>query len=299
MSDPVRAIVLGGATGLLGQALVKALRKAGWDTMAQGRQDVDILDQKELARYLEEIKPEYVFNAAGYTKVDQAEDEPDEAFSLNKTLPTNLGRLAKKRGYRLIHYSTDFVFDGRKQTPYQPSDPTNPQSVYGRSKLAGEAALVEMALPGLCIIRTAWLFGPGKKNFVSTILDLANNRKRLGVVHDQFGSPTYTEDLARHSHTLAKLKVHGVYHVANCGQASWCELASEAVNLAGIACKVDPIPSSEYPQKAHRPPYSVLSAEKFSALSGTTPRPWAQALRDYVFQDYCSDSCPTCASRDD
>jgi len=263
-----KAIVLGGKRGLLGQALVQVLRDAGWRVVAHGREDVDV----------------YVYNTIAYTQVDKAEDEPHEAMRLNKTLPANLGRIARDTPFRLVHYSTDFVFDGKSQTSYQLVDEPNPSSVYGRTKLAGENSLFQIGLPGLCIIRTAWLFGPGRKNFVQTMLNLARERSAINVVHDQIGSPTYTVDLAKYTYELTRLKIHGIFHIVNTGRASWCELAAEAINLAGFNCTVNPIPTSEYPQKALRPAYSVLSTDKFTAATGITPRPWVQALREYVFQ---------------
>lgn len=280
-----RAVVLGGVTGMLGQALVNVLDKAGWEVVAQSRNDVDVTTCSALDEYLAGHAPDVVFNAIAYTAVDLAEDEKDKACELNKKLPASLGRISKKQGFKLVHYSTDFAFDGRKQTPYVETDETNPLCVYGKSKLDGEKALLATEAPGALILRTAWLFGPGRKNFVQTILNLAKDRDSLNVVHDQIGSPTYTPDLARYSLELVDAGGEGIYHMVNSGQASWCELAAEAVHLAGLSCAVRAIPSSEYPQKAHRPPYSVLSTEAFTNKTGTTPRAWVQALREYVFKD--------------
>ncbi len=293
--NQAKAVVLGGKTGMLGQSLTHVLQQAGWDVAPAGREDVDVLSCDDLARYLDATEPQAVFNAVAYTKVDQAEDEPDQAFLLNKTLPANLGRLALARGIRLVHYSTDFVFDGDQSAPYTLSDEPNPTSVYGQSKLAGENSLLQVGMRDLHIIRTAWLFGPGGKNFVQTILNLARNRNQLNVVHDQIGSPTYTLDLARYSLKLVETGSRGIYHVVNSGQASWCELAAEAVNLAGYDCLINAIPSSEYPQKAKRPAFSALSTAKYAKLTGDAPRSWAKALREYVFKDYCAEpdaGCP-------
>ena len=283
---PGKAVVLGGKTGMLGTALVHVLDKAGWDTVPVGRGDIDVLDSAELGDFLDRVKPGHVFNAVAYTQVDQAEDEPEKAYAVNKHFPASLGRLARDRGIWLVHYSTDFVFDGRcRREPYEPEDKTNPLSVYGKSKDAGDKALLELKIPDLTIIRTSWLFGPGRKNFVRTILNLASEREELRVVHDQEGSPTFTMDLAANSLALIEKQGRGLFHLANSGKASWCELASEAVSMAGINCQVQAIPSSEYPTKAFRPPYSVLSLRKFTEQTGITPRPWLQALRDYVFQE--------------
>jgi dTDP-4-dehydrorhamnose reductase len=277
------AVVLGGKTGLLGQALSSYLAGAGWRIVSVGRGDLDFFDAEQVAALLDQHAPELLFNAVAYTQVEKAEDEPEEAFRLNARLPALLGRLARKNGIRLVHYSTDFVFDGQKHIPYLPDDPTGPLCVYGKSKLAGETALLELAPKGLCIIRTAWLFGPGRTNFVAKILDLAKERASLNVVHDQVGSPTYTPDLAAHSLELVEAGGQGVFHVVNSGSASWCELAGEAVRTMGLRCTINPISSSEYPQKAVRPAYSVLDTMSLTRLTGSKPRVWLQALREYVF----------------
>lgn len=246
---------------------------------------MDALEYSLLGEYIAQHKPDVVLNAIAYTQVDKAEDEPTAAYTLNRDLPNALGRMAAKQGFRLVHFSTDFVFDGRSSHPYSLSDEPNPLSVYGKSKLAGENALLRAGLPGLLILRTAWLFGPGRKNFVRTILSLAQSREQLGVVHDQIGSPTYTVDLAKYATILLSCQgAQGIFHVVNSGQASWCELAAEAVNLAGLRCSINAITTEEYPVKAPRPPCSILSTEKFTHWTGVTPRPWVQGLREYIFQ---------------
>ncbi len=280
-----RVVVLGGKTGMLGQALMTELKKCGVEAIPQGRDDVDVTDAQALGAYLEKLAPACVFNAIAYTKVDLAEEERDAAMQLNAALPDHLGQLAVAMGFRLVHYSTDFVFNGKKQAPYAEDDETDPQSVYGASKLAGEQALRAHDPAGLLILRTAWLFGPGRGNFVRTMLNLCKDRDNLTVVHDQIGSPTYTRDLARYSLDLVAANASGLFHLVNSGQASWCELASEACSLAGLPCVVQAITSAEYPQKATRPAYSVLSTEAFTRATGVTPRPWAKALREYVFKD--------------
>lgn len=280
-----KAVVLGGRTGLLGQSLVRALTGAGWAVTPLGRADVDIFDSGSLGALLDREECGALFNTVAYTQVDKAEDEPGEAYRLNGKLPELLGKLARPRGIRLVHYSTDFVFDGRADMPYAPEAPTNPLSVYGKSKLEGERALLALDVPGLLIIRTSWLFGPGKANFVQKILDLAKTRDHLDVVHDQVGSPTYTPDLARNSVALVRAGGSGIHHLACSGQASWCELASEAVAAAGLHCSVRPITTDQYPTKARRPAYSVLDLTKFTAATGIKPRPWVQCLREYVFDD--------------
>lgn len=286
MSASPRVLVLGGRTGLLGQALVHALRQDGWDVVPTGRQDFEILDSEQLAAYVEDVAPEIIFNTVAWTQVDLGEDRADDAFALNAALPEALGSIIKGTSTHLFHFSTDFVFDGRKGTPYTPADPTAPLCVYGASKLAGEQALIRLCPANTCIVRTAWLFGPGRRNFVQTILDLAQERDHLQIVADQVGSPTYTLDLAAWSTSLACLRTTGVLHLANSGQASWFELASRAVALAGFDCKVTPIPSSSWPQKATRPLYSVLDNGKFADSIGIKPRKWQDALQEYISEHY-------------
>jgi dTDP-4-dehydrorhamnose reductase len=282
----MQTLVLGGEGGLLGQALAKVLRKAGHEVAATPRPPADAFEAGALEAMLDAAAPEVVFNTWAYTQVDKAEDEPDAARRLNAALPELLGRLVRERGCRLFHFSTDFVFDGKKDRPYAPQDPTGPGSVYGETKLAGEKALLGLGLgERLVIARTAWLFGPGKGNFVRTILKKAQEAEEVRVVHDQVGSPTYTCDLAAWSLALAQGGAAGIFHLANAGEASWAELAGEAVKAAGLSCRVVPILSEQYPQKARRPAYSVLDTTAFTAATGITPRPWIPALRDYVYRE--------------
>ncbi len=280
-----KAIILGGKTGLLGQPLTEKLQEQKITTIPLSRNDFDPLNEKSLTALLEREEPDLIFNTIAYTMVDQAEDEENNAHLLNTTFPATLGRLAKTYNCKLIHFSTDFVFDGKSDSPYTEEDKTNPQSVYGETKLAGEDQLHEQGYENILIIRTAWLFGPHKTNFVHKILNLARERESLTIVHDQSGSPTYTPDLAEYTIELLKNKATGIFNVVNSGKASWCELATEAINCSAINCRVDPVPTSAYPTKATRPPYSVLDTSKMTELTGIIPRPWVQALRDYIYND--------------
>jgi dTDP-4-dehydrorhamnose reductase len=284
-----KALILGGKTGLVGQALTSALRASGWDVTAPGRSDLDV-GASDAAGRLEALidfsEPSCVFNAIAHTKVDAAEDEPEAATLLNCTLPATLGKIIKTRPCALVHFSTDFVFDGKKNTPYAPKDSTAPLCAYGKTKQAGEEALLSLDLPRCLIVRTAWLFGPDRKNFVSAILQACKEKRIVNVVHDQVGSPTYTPDLAQYTLKLLDSGAKGIFHIVNSGQASWFELAAEAVSLAQAECMINPIPSSEYPQKARRPSYSVLDCKDLARLTGTIPRPWPQALREYLFTTF-------------
>lgn len=285
--DPTsfKALVLGGQ-GLLGQSLVQALKNRQWNLSSLDRSaDTNPLNSDVLHSAVEKIKPDVIFNTIAWTQVDAAEDHPQEALSINRGFPSLLGGVAKSCGAHLVHFSTDFVFNGRKTTPYTEEDTPDPLCVYGSSKLAGEQALLTEN-SNVCVIRTAWLFGPGRRNFVSAILEKAKTTGHLDVVHDQIGSPTYTPDLAKAAVFLAEHKVTGLVHVVNSGQASWCELAAEAVRLLNIPANVRAITSADWPQKAKRPAYSVLATKRYVSLAGSSLRTWPQALREYVFSDF-------------
>ncbi len=277
------AVVFGGKRGLLGQALVQTLQEQGWRVCALGREDVDVDSQEALTDLLSRLRPGAVFNTVAYTQVDAAETDVQNARLLNQSFPCRLGRALPSPEIPVVHFSTDFVFGGDQRTPYTPLDTPRPGTVYGKTKLEGEKALLQLDLRRLFIVRTAWLFGPGKENFVSKMLKLAAEHSRLRVVHDQIGSPTYTLDLAAYTLHLLEKAPAGLYHIANSGRASWCELASEALALYGSSCQVEAITAAEYPQQAVRPAYSVLDNTAFSRATGIKPRPWPQALRDYIY----------------
>ena len=285
-------LVLGGKNGLLGRALCEVLQSSGRTPLALGSADINLTApdaSKALAEIIDREQPSCIFNAVGYTDVERAEAEPEAARALNRNIPAMLGRLVKDRPCTLVHFSTDFVFDGRKKTPYLTDDPTNPLSVYGKTKREGEEALLALGLSRFLLLRTAWLFGPGKKNFIRSILNRCSEQKSLNVVHDQYGSPTYTLDLAQYTLKLVEAGASGIFHVVNSGTASWCELAAEAARLAQASCAVHPVPSESYPQKAVRPAFSVLDTEALTRVTGIAPRPWIQALQEYVFRDFPND----------
>lgn len=279
-----RAIILGGQTGLVGRPLTRVLAAAGYAVMPTTRTELDPFDAEAVARAIESFEATHLFNTVAYTAVDAAEDDRDAAYRLNGFLPGLLARECRRSGTRLVHLSTDFVFDGTGHTPYREDDAVNPQSIYGSSKLAGERAVADSGLTDFQILRTAWLYGPGKKNFVATMLGLAKDREELRVVADQIGSPTYTVDLAGWMKDLAGTEARGIFHAVGSGQASWCELAAEAVAASGLACRVTPITSDQYPQKAKRPPYSVLDNHKLATAIGRTPRTWGVTVREYVYE---------------
>ncbi len=284
-----KVLVLGGKTGLLGQPLVEALNACEdkaekiYEVFTLGRENFNIFNKALFEEALEEINPDIIFNTVAYTQVDKAEEEKDLAYKVNKDFPLMIGKLIENTDTTLVHYSTDFVFDGHKSRPYTEEDETNPLSVYGASKLAGERALLDLALKNCLIIRTSWLFGPHKRNFIATIIQRAMQSHDLKIVFDQIGSPSYTLGLAANSIKLIEANAEGIYHLTNAGIASWYEFAHEALDIAGIRANVFPIPTSDLNQQATRPAYSVLSNDKFSEKTGINPRPWTHALKDYVY----------------
>lgn len=284
IENKIRVLVLGGATSMLGQDIVPACQDKGWEVFSLGRQDGPITETDFLEKKLAQINPDYIFNCIAYTAVDQAEDEPLQAMTINAQFPAFLNRLVQGSSAHLIQYSTDFIFDGENDIAYKEDDEPNPKSVYGSTKLAGERAIE--CFDSSTIIRTAWLYGAGGKNFVRTILGIAQKRPQISVVHDQTGSPTYTKDLAQMSVLLAEKKCTGIYNAVNVGQASWCDLACEAINILGLNTVVLPITSAQWPQKAKRPPFSVLDTSKLQESIDYVPRTWTQALQEYVLNNF-------------
>lgn len=277
-----KALVFG-TTGLLGQALIKTLRERYWEVQEVTRQGGDFTSPDFLKSVIVKANADYIFNAAAWTAVDDAEDKPAEAYAMNRDFPSLLSQiLANQTRGRLIHYGTDFIFSGSSSKAKLENDLANPESVYGKSKYEGENRIREILPDRSCVIRTAWLFGPGRKNFVETILNVASQRDNIKVVNDQTGSPTYAPDLADWSEKLAKIQATGVFHGVNSGFATWHKLAQKAIEMAGINCNVLPISSSEWPQKAKRPEYSVLANAKLAGTIAEKPRHWEDALKDYI-----------------
>ncbi len=218
--------------------------------------------------------------AAAYTDVDGCESNRELAFSVNRDGAVNVAEAARQVGARVIFLSSDYVFDGKKTSPYEVDDQRNPQSVYGRSKAEAEVKLLEI-LPNCCIARTSWVFGVGGKCFPDTILRLAANRPALDVVNDQRGCPTYTVDLSRAIIQLCRKNASGIVHVTNAGDCSWFEFAQEIVKRTGIATEVRPVSTQQMPRPAPRPAYSVLSATSLHRCGIEMPG-WKDALGRYL-----------------
>ncbi len=267
-----------GASGLLGKDLMREW--TGDEIAGLGSRDVDIRDADEVRDVVEKARPEWIVLAAAYTNVDDCESHPDLAFAVNRDGAVNVAKAAKRTGAKLLFLSSDYVFDGKKSSPYETADARNPQSVYGRSKAEAEVRLLEV-LPACCIARTSWLFGTGGKCFPDTILRLAASRPALDVVNDQRGCPTYSVDLARAIIALCRNHVSGIVHTTNAGDCSWFEFAREIVKGAGFATEVRPVSSQEMARPAPRPAYSVLSAKSLHQYGIAMPT-WQDALQRYL-----------------
>jgi dTDP-4-dehydrorhamnose reductase len=267
-----------GASGLLGKELMREW--TGDEVVGPGSRDVDIRDADKVGEVVEKIRPDWIVLAAAYTNVDDCESHPDLAFGVNRDGAVNVAQAAKRVGARILFLSSDYVFDGKKTSPYETGDARNPQSVYGRSKAEAEVRLLDV-LPECCIARTSWLFGTGGKCFPDTILKLARSRTALDVVNDQRGCPTYSVDLARAIIQLCRKQVSGIVHTTNVGDCSWFEFAREIVKGAGLATEVRPVSSQQMARPAPRPAYSVLSAKSLQQ-SGIAMPTWQDALQRYL-----------------
>jgi dTDP-4-dehydrorhamnose reductase len=257
-------VMILGSSGMLGSDLCEVFP----DAICFSHKDLDVTNRQLVIDVIRENDPDIVINAAAYTKVDQAEDEQELSFAVNGYAPGYIAEACSLIGAKLIHFSTDYVFDGTKQE-YTESDKTNPINTYGRSKLLGEQEIAKHT-DNYIIIRTSWLFGKHGKNFVDTMLKLSPQMETVKVVSDQFGKPTNTADLARKTADLIE-SAPGIYHITNDGTCSWYEFASAAIN------NTTPCTTKEYPTKAKRPKFSILTNTK------TTPmRHWKEALNDYI-----------------
>lgn len=276
-------ILVTGANGQLGNELRIVLAQAISDEVFYtDKEELDLTNAKAVADFVVNNDITHIINCAAYTNVDLAETEKLECNAINVTAVKNIAMAADSNGAKVIHISTDYVFDGTAHRPYRESDKVNPISQYGTTKRSGETALIALA-PDSIIIRTAWLYSPFGKNFVKTILRLSKEQNEIGVVCDQIGTPTYAHDLAQA--ILAILKCHqwvsGIYHFTDEGACSWYDFAKTIVKLAGNTdCKVKPILSDDFPRPAARPYYSVLDRTRIKATYGVTIPHWEDSLED-------------------
>jgi dTDP-4-dehydrorhamnose reductase len=279
-----RPVLIAGSSGMLGTALQRVLTERGVAFSAPAESDFDITDAAAVAstvsRFARVHPGAMLVNAAAYTNVERAEDDAETAYRVNELGARLLAEAARDAGLAFAHVSTDFVFDGAKMGPYVESDPTNPVSVYGASKLAGEIA-VGAAYPEALIVRTAWVFGPAGVNFPVKILRAARANPVLRVVSDESGSPTYTIDLATGLLDLAEKGASGLFHLAGSGSCSRYELAVETLRLAGIDTPMEPVSSATFPSRVRRPANSVLDCAKARSLGVIMPD-WRDGIARFV-----------------
>lgn len=283
----MKKIWIPGAAGMLGSHFMRLLKKRRIPFVATRSQEIDITHLDAVSNFVRMQKVTHVINCAAYTHVDQAETEQKQAYQVNAIGTHHLGIACRRHGARIIHFSTDYVFDGKARLPYTEDYLCAPINAYGMSKLAGEAKLLAEHSRS-CIIRTSWLFGLFGKNFVETMLRLMAEKEELKVVSDQIGRPTYCQDLAEAA--LELLEEEGVYHFANHHETSWHQFAEEIRRQAASmgyllkASSIVPISSHEYPTKAARPNYSSLNTKKIEYKLGKAPKPWQEALSDYLVE---------------
>jgi dTDP-4-dehydrorhamnose reductase len=258
-----------------------ALSERDESFLALTRSDLDITDQRAVARVIGDEKPTVIINCAAFTKVDAAEDDERLANAINGSSVEFLAHAANDVGALLVQISTDFVFDGSKRTPYEVNDTTHPVSAYGRSKLLGEQAATHAEKH--LIVRTSWLFGVNGPNFVEAIRNqIRKGTNPLRVVDDQRGRPTYTPHLASAIVRVAQLGTHGIVHYADDDECSWFDFAKAIVKECGADINVKPVSTDEFPRPAKRPAYSVLSTERYERVTSVAPESWRDGLRDYL-----------------
>ena len=278
-------VLITGAQGQVGRALLKAVPQAA-HPVPMTRAELDIGDERAVMSSIQAHRPDVIINTAAYTAVDRAESEPDLAERANTAGPRYLALAAATIGARLVHVSTDFVFDGKSSTPYRTDAPTNPQSIYGRTKLAGEGAVLQALPRHSVVLRTAWVYAATGTNFVRTMLRLMGTKGSVRVVTDQIGSPTSADSVAHVVWALAaRPDLKGIYHWTDAGVASWYDFAvaiaeeSAAIGLLPSDVRVDPIATEEYPTPARRPAYSVLDKRPLLSELSVPIHHWRCGLR--------------------
>ena len=283
----MKKIWICGSQGMLGSHFTSLMAERSIPFVESDRDTLDITDLNQVSDYVRIQKISHVINCAAYTQVDLAETEQKQAYMVNAMGAHHLAVAARRHGARLIHFSTDYVFDGSERIPYKEDHPCRPLNAYGMSKFAGELKILEEHRH-TCILRTSWLFGGPHPNFVLKMLSLMQEREQIKVVSDQVGRPTYCADLAAATLELLALDAEGIFHFANAYETSWYLFAKEIKRQAeelGFPLKcssIDPIPTSQYPTPAVRPVYSTLNTRKIEALLKQTPRSWQEALKAYL-----------------
>ena len=274
-------VLVTGAAGMLARDLVPCLQKRGHNVLAPPENDLDITRLDAIRRCTSSGTPEVVINCAAYTKVDQAEKEEHLANTINGVAVHNLCLVCQEAGIPLVHFSTDYVFDGTKAGPYTIYDQPNPMSAYGRTKLLGEKYVLWL-LNRFYLVRTSWLFGIHGPNFIETMLNLAKKQKQVSVVNDQRGCPTWTQHLSEAVVSLIESGRYGVYHATNSDPTTWFDYASEIFRLAGTGTEVLPITTEQFPAAAKRPKNSVLDPFPLPEVMEREMPSWRQALETYL-----------------
>ena len=279
-------ILITGANGQLGSELKELTKKfPGWHFLFTDIDELNITDENEVKNYFQQQQPGFVINCAAYTAVDKAESDAQTAEKVNALAPKLLAKYSKITGAKLIHISTDYVFDGESFVPYSEENKVNPKGVYGKTKLQGEINCFEEN-PDSLVIRTSWLYSTFGNNFVKTMLRLAGERDKLNVVFDQVGTPTNAADLADAILSIIQISVKykekfvpGIYNYSNEGVASWYDFAKAIFEIAGIKCEVSPVLSDQFPTPAKRPNYSVLNKSKIKNTFGLVIPYWKESLK--------------------
>jgi len=274
-------VLVTGVKGQLGYDVCKVLSQRGIEHIGVDLEDFDITDRVATERFIADYRPDAIIHCSAYTAVDRAEDDALRCMAVNADGTSNVADVASKIGAKIMYISTDYVFPGTGERAYEPDDPTGPLSVYGKSKLAGEAA-VRSACDNHFIVRISWAFGKNGNNFVKTMLRLAKTKTDLNVVCDQIGSPTYTYDLARLLCDMIVTDRYGTYHATGEGLCSWAEFAEAIMQLSNNTTKIHPIPTSEYPSRAVRPLNSRMSKDKLEANGFERLPHWKDALVRYL-----------------
>lgn len=273
-------VLVTGVNGQLGFDVIKVLKSRQIECLGVDMQDFDITDKSATVEYIKNYNPDVVVHCAAYTAVDRAEDDSETCYKVNVTGTENIASACRDIDAKMLYVSTDYVYGGKGTEPFEPTDATDPKSVYGSTKLGGENAVKEL-LDKYFIVRTSWVFGINGNNFVKTMLRLGAERDMLTVVDDQIGSPTYTPDLARLICDLIVTEKYGIYHGTNENYCSWAEFAADIMKLGNRNCIIKPIPSSEYPAKAERPLNSRLSKKCLDDAGIDRLPTWQDALKRY------------------
>ncbi|WP_294405845.1 dTDP-4-dehydrorhamnose reductase [uncultured Clostridium sp.] len=274
-------ILVTGVNGQLGYDVVKELNKRNIECLGIGRKELDITDEETVSKYIERLKPECVIHCAAYTAVDKAEDDEETCRKTNIYGTENIAKACKKIDAKMIYISTDYVYDGNGDMPFEVYDKINPQSVYGQTKYEGELKVQEN-LNKYFIVRISWVFGINGNNFVKTMIRLAKEKESINVVQDQIGSPTYTVHLSRLLCDMAVSEKYGIYNATNEGFCSWAEFADTIMKKLGLNCKINPISTDEYGAKAYRPYNSRMSKKELTKNGFELLPKWQEALIKYL-----------------